>query len=205
MAIFESAIFWIIVAAASEIIALTPLKSNSVIQLVLQALDSLKPAKKSGAIFPMTGNGYGVSIPDRITTGYIAISKPENSTQRSRISLTKQKRSGIRRSQLKTRGKLRKQEPLEKTVGLSQLLINLLKKMIESLVPVAVATVTGVAVLFNKVNHRVTQLDHRVDRLELKLVESFTTKQEFSAAMMRMEEHLIRIEDKMDKLVEKRC
>ena len=36
MAIFESAIFWIIVAAASEIIALTPLKSNSVIQLVLQ-------------------------------------------------------------------------------------------------------------------------------------------------------------------------
>ena len=106
---------------------------------------------------------------------------------------------------MKIRGRLRKQEPLEKTVGLSQLLTNLLKKMIESLVPVAVATVTGVAVLFNKVNHRVTQLDHRVDRLELKLVESFTTKQEFSAAMMRMEEHLIRIEDKMDKLVEKRC
>ena len=25
--------------------------------------------------------------------------------------------------------------------------------------------------MFNKVNHRVTQLDHRVDKLELKLVE----------------------------------
>ena len=47
MAIFESAIFWIVVAAASEIIALTPLKSNSVIQLVLQALQSVKPGKKS--------------------------------------------------------------------------------------------------------------------------------------------------------------
>jgi len=46
MAVFESAIFWIIVAAASEIIALTPLKSNSVIQLVLSALESLKPTKK---------------------------------------------------------------------------------------------------------------------------------------------------------------
>lgn len=45
MGIFESAIFWIIVAAASEIIALTPLKSNSVIQLVLQALKSIKPKK----------------------------------------------------------------------------------------------------------------------------------------------------------------
>jgi len=46
MAILESAIFWIIVAAASEIIALTPLKSNSVIQLVLAALNSVKPGKK---------------------------------------------------------------------------------------------------------------------------------------------------------------
>ena len=47
MAVFESAIFWIVVAAASEIIALTPLKSNSVIQLVLQALKSIKPAEKA--------------------------------------------------------------------------------------------------------------------------------------------------------------
>lgn len=46
MAILESAIFWIVVAAASEIIALTPLKSNSVIQLVLSALNSIKPSKK---------------------------------------------------------------------------------------------------------------------------------------------------------------
>ena len=45
MAILESAIFWIVVAAASEIIALTPLKSNSVIQLVLSAIESLKPKK----------------------------------------------------------------------------------------------------------------------------------------------------------------
>ena len=45
MAILESAIFWIVVAAASEIIALTPLKSNSVIQLILNALNSIKPKK----------------------------------------------------------------------------------------------------------------------------------------------------------------
>ena len=46
MAILESAIFWIVVAAASEIIALTPLKSNSVIQLVLNTLKTVKPVKK---------------------------------------------------------------------------------------------------------------------------------------------------------------
>ena len=46
MGFLESAIFWIIVAAASEIIALTPLKSNSVVQLVLNALNSIKPKKQ---------------------------------------------------------------------------------------------------------------------------------------------------------------
>jgi len=44
--IFSSPITWIIIAAASEVIALTPLKSNSVVQLILNALKSIKPVKK---------------------------------------------------------------------------------------------------------------------------------------------------------------
>jgi hypothetical protein len=45
--ILTSPITWIIVAAASEVIALSPaLKSNSVLQLIFQVLDALK-AKKS--------------------------------------------------------------------------------------------------------------------------------------------------------------
>ena len=46
MGIIENPIFWIVVAAASEIIALTPLKSNSIVQLVMTALQSIKPQKK---------------------------------------------------------------------------------------------------------------------------------------------------------------
>ncbi len=38
--------FWIIVALASELIALSPLKENSVIQSALTLLNKLKPAKK---------------------------------------------------------------------------------------------------------------------------------------------------------------
>lgn len=77
--------------------------------------------------------------------------------------------------------------------------------MLESAIPAIIALVTGTAVLFNRVNHRVTEIDRRVDKLELKLVESFTTKSDFNAAMERMESHLIRIEDKMDQLVSKDC
>tara|TARA_R100000005_G_C4858057_1_gene120918 strand:- start:77 stop:223 length:147 start_codon:yes stop_codon:yes gene_type:complete len=44
--ILANPITWIIVAAASEIIALSPLKDNSIIQLVLKALVQLKPSVK---------------------------------------------------------------------------------------------------------------------------------------------------------------
>jgi len=37
--------FWVLIGAASEIIGMSPLKSNSVVQLLLQAVKSLKPKK----------------------------------------------------------------------------------------------------------------------------------------------------------------
>lgn len=43
--ILASPITWIIVAAASEIIALSPLKDNSVIQLLFHVLRTLKAKK----------------------------------------------------------------------------------------------------------------------------------------------------------------
>lgn len=39
--------FWIIVTAASEIIGMSKLKDNSVIQLAFHALQSLKPKKQA--------------------------------------------------------------------------------------------------------------------------------------------------------------
>jgi hypothetical protein len=39
--------FWIVVAAISELLALSPkMKANSIIQLVLQALYAIKPGKR---------------------------------------------------------------------------------------------------------------------------------------------------------------
>jgi len=37
--------FWIVVAAASELIGLSPLKSNSIVQLVFQILNLLRVKK----------------------------------------------------------------------------------------------------------------------------------------------------------------
>jgi hypothetical protein len=38
--------FWIVIAAASELIGMSPLKDNSIIQLVLHALNAIRTKKR---------------------------------------------------------------------------------------------------------------------------------------------------------------
>ena len=45
-AIISSPAFWVVIAALSELIGMSKLKDNSVIQLLLTAVRSLKPVKK---------------------------------------------------------------------------------------------------------------------------------------------------------------
>ena len=77
--------------------------------------------------------------------------------------------------------------------------------MIEAVIPAVVAVVSGGAVLFTRVHNRIHDLDRRVDSIELRMVESFVAKTDFNSALDRMEAHLVRIEQKMDALVNKPC
>ena len=43
--IISNPVTWIIVAALSELIALSPLKDNSIVQLLLRSVNKLKPVK----------------------------------------------------------------------------------------------------------------------------------------------------------------
>lgn len=45
--IISSPAFWVVVAAASELIGMSKLKDNSVIQLILTAIRGLNPSKKA--------------------------------------------------------------------------------------------------------------------------------------------------------------
>lgn len=73
--------------------------------------------------------------------------------------------------------------------------------MIEPFVPIFVAIGTGFAVMTSRIYNRISTLDNRVDSIELRVVQEFVTKNDFSAAMERMEGHMVRIEDKLDNLV----
>ena len=73
--------------------------------------------------------------------------------------------------------------------------------MIETLIPVGVALATGFSVLIRSLHTRVHELDQRVDGFELRVAESYVSKTDFSSALERVEQHMIRIENKLDNLV----
>lgn len=77
--------------------------------------------------------------------------------------------------------------------------------MVEQIVPITIAIVTGTGVLFNRVYSKLNDVDRRIDAVELRVAESYVSKTDFNNALVKMEGHMVRIEEKLDKLVEKKC
>ena len=77
--------------------------------------------------------------------------------------------------------------------------------MLEAGIPVVIGLVTGGGFLFSRIYNRMHDLDRRIDRVELRVAEAYVSKQDFNTALSKMEGHLIRIEEKMDALVNKSC
>lgn len=73
--------------------------------------------------------------------------------------------------------------------------------MLEAGVALGTALITGMAVLTQKLHSRITELDRRVDKVELTIAQDYVSKQDLNEIMSRVEAHMIRIEDKLDRLV----
>ncbi len=74
--------------------------------------------------------------------------------------------------------------------------------MIESIVSAAVAVITGGAVLTSRLHSRIMELDKRIDAIELNVATGYVNKSEFEKMLDRVEGHMVRIEGKIDKIVE---
>ena len=75
--------------------------------------------------------------------------------------------------------------------------------MIESAVPVAVAIIGAGVALTNRLYGRINEMDRRLDTFELRVVTNYVPKDEFTTAIQKIEDHMIRIETKIDKIVMK--
>ena len=77
--------------------------------------------------------------------------------------------------------------------------------MIEPFVPIFVAVGTGFAVLTSRIYGRISSLDNKLDKIELRVVQEYVTKGDFNNALTRMEAHLVRMEDKIDAIANNKC
>ena len=72
--------------------------------------------------------------------------------------------------------------------------------MIEAAISIGVAAATGFSILITRIHSRVHELDKRVDVFELRVAENYLSKSEFTSAFDRVETHMVRIENKLDRL-----
>jgi hypothetical protein len=77
--------------------------------------------------------------------------------------------------------------------------------MFEFVIPIGVAAATGFSVLITRVHNRVHELDKRLDGVELRVATEYLSKSEFTLSMERVEAHMVRIENKLDQLANKKC
>lgn len=77
--------------------------------------------------------------------------------------------------------------------------------MLEAIITGAVSLVIGVGsgifTVHGRSNSRMDQIDKRIDGVELRLAEKYVPRQELANALQKMEDHMIRIENKLDQIV----
>ena len=64
-----------------------------------------------------------------------------------------------------------------------------------------IAFLAATAAFSKHVNTKISDLDSRLDRFELRAAQTYVQKPEYFAAINKLEEHMIRIETKIDKLL----
>ena len=72
--------------------------------------------------------------------------------------------------------------------------------MLEAAVAVSIAIATGVGAVMSKQQQRLFDLDKRMDEIALRVAERYITKMELADVVRKMEGHMIRIEDKLDRI-----
>ncbi|AFK66497.1 hypothetical protein SYPG_00047 [Synechococcus phage S-CBP3] len=72
--------------------------------------------------------------------------------------------------------------------------------MIEAGAAAGIALLTAIISVHNRLHSKISDVDSRVDKVELRVAEHYVQKQELSAALQKMEDHMIRIENKLDQI-----
>ena len=71
----------------------------------------------------------------------------------------------------------------------------------EAAVTIIIAALSGLGVLHGRLNSRIHELDRRQDGIEVKMAEKYVSKDCFEVSVKRLEDHMARVESKLDTLL----
>ena len=74
--------------------------------------------------------------------------------------------------------------------------------MLEAFIGPTVALISGGFILTNRINTRIRELDTRMDGIELRVAQDYVSKADFQHALERVENQLVRLEEKLDAIVQ---
>jgi hypothetical protein len=77
----------------------------------------------------------------------------------------------------------------------------MIEAIITGVLSIIVGAGGGILAVNSKSSSRMDQIDKRIDNLELRLAEKYVPRQELANAIQKMEDHMIRIENKLDQIV----
>ena len=66
----------------------------------------------------------------------------------------------------------------------------------------SLAVIAGGYTIVQALHRRVTTVDTRLDRIELSMAKDYVSRTEYAADQSKLEEHMIRIENKLDTFIQ---
>ena len=73
--------------------------------------------------------------------------------------------------------------------------------MIDAVATIVIAALSGLGFVTQKLHNRISELDRRLDGVELRIAENYVTKADLNDMVERVEMHMLRIENKLDKII----
>lgn len=77
----------------------------------------------------------------------------------------------------------------------------MIEALITGVASLIIGVGSGVLTVNGRSNSRMDEIDKRIDSIELRFTEKYVPRQELANALQKMEDHMIRIENKLDQIV----
>ena len=76
----------------------------------------------------------------------------------------------------------------------------MIEAILTGVVSLVIGASGGMVALNSRTSNKVAELDRRIDQMELRVAEKYVPRNELSNALQKMEDHMIRIENKLDQI-----